>query len=138
MSSQDNHDKTEGKITLSLDVADVISKVSQSKAGPISGPDDHFREAEAIKKAWYDLLYKSVEKLDIRLDKFRDELKVEITRVDTKAEKLESDIVIPLQTKFVELKTKIGVWASIAGVVGSLVFSGLGWLAKEIAAKYFE
>lgn len=137
MSDQDKLDSHSGKITLTLDVADVIAKASKSKEGPISGSDGHFFEAEAIKKAWYDLLFRSVEKLDSRLDKFRDELKSDLMRVEIKVEKLESDAVAPLQEKLTVLKTKLGVWAAIAGLVGSIVFSGVAWLIKEIITKYF-
>lgn len=138
-----NNDNNNDKITLTLNLDDVIGKASKSTAGPISGQDEHFLEAEALKKAWFDMLVRSLEKLDARLEELRKELKSEILRVEVKIEKADTDletykkeVIVPLERKLLVLTTKLGIWSGIAGMLGAGLFTFLAWAGKEIISRY--
>lgn len=150
MSDRDN--KNKGKVTLDIELQDLVDMVSRAKTQPISGaPSQHAVEGEQIRKAWFNHMLVSMEKLgdtvqDIRTkdivhlrQEVKSELKAEIKRVEDRVVKDEDaletykkDTVKPISDKVTAIVAKLGVWSVLAGFVGS----GLMGLAFYILREY--
>ena len=141
----------EGKVTLDIELSDLIKIVSKSNSSPISGsPSQHSIEGEELRKAWFKHVLLSMEKMGdtiqtIRttdLSDLRKELKAEIDKIDGRVTKNEDalttykkDIINPLSHKVTTLMVKLGVWGVVAGFIGSGLMALLIYVLKEYYFK---
>ena len=152
MAGKDENKK--GKVTLDIELKDLVDMVSRSKAPPVSGATQHSVEGEELKKAWFKHVLISMEKLsdavqDIRnndLKELRSELRAEFSkeldRVTKRATKSEDalelykkEVIKPLNDKITALLAKLGVWSVLAGFIGSGLMGLIIWLLKEYLFK---
>jgi len=153
MSNRDG--KKTDKVTLDIEFKDLVDMVSRSKAPLISGTySKHMIEGEELKKAWFQHVLISMEKLgdtiqEVRtkdLVELRKELKAEfqkeIQRVEAKVIKDEDTFEIykketikPIHDKLTVLVTRLATWSVLAGFIGSGLMCLLMYLAKEYFFK---
>ena len=142
-----------GKITLDMELKDLLDLVSKADPGPPPISDslsDHSFEGEDIKKAWFKHLLISLEKLNdlievvrrVDIVNLRNEFKAEMSELERKYEKSEDDlksykkdIVDPMNTKLIVLAVKISVWSVLGGVLGSGVAGLVFYAIKEYWIK---
>jgi len=139
--------KTQGKVTLDIEIQDLLDMVARNKSSPITpAADPNIVGAEEIRKAWFNYMLATMEKLsdaleDIRrvdISALREELKSEIKRLEEKADKREEelagykkDIVEPMKSKILILATKVALYSSILGAVGTaIVFTLVKYVFK--------
>ena len=135
--------KKSGQIT--LDLQDLLDVVSKAKDSPIS-TTDRGMEAEDLKRAWFNHVLLSMEKLSAAIEDvrrvdivgLRNELKTEIEKVEEKVDKnnddlteYKKDVIIPLNDKIVSVTTKIAVWGAAAGIFGSALMLFASWIVKN-------
>jgi hypothetical protein len=144
-------DKNAGKVTLDIELKDLVDMVSRAKTPPVTGaPSQHAVEGEELRKAWFNHMLISMEKLgdnvqDIRMKdmvslrrEMKSELKAEIKRVEDRVTKDEDalneykkDTVKPLSDKITAIVAKLGVWGVLAGFVGSGLMGLVFYLLRE-------
>lgn len=144
-------DKNPGKVTLDIELKDLVDMVSRAKTPPVTGaPSQHAVEGEELRKAWFNHMLISMEKLgdnvqDIRMKdmvslrrEMKSELKAEIKRVEDRVTKDEDalneykkDTVKPLSDKITAIVAKLGVWGVLAGFVGSGLMGLVFYLLRE-------
>jgi len=147
----DRDKKNQGKVTLDIELKDLVDMVSRAKTPPVTGaPSQHAVEGEELRKAWFNHMLISMEKLgdtvqDIRLKdivnlrkEVKSDLKAEIKRVEDRISKDEDalneykkDIVKPLSDKVTSIAAKLGVWGVLAGFVGSGIMGLVFYLLRE-------
>jgi hypothetical protein len=167
--TNENNPNSSGKVTLDIEVKDLLNIVSSNRAPVLSDhSDSHKWDSEDLKKAWFNHMLVSMEKLNdliesvrrVDIVNLRSELKEEIKRVETKIDKVEDslkfhkqsaenkatktedefklykkDVIKPLQDKVLTLTIKLGVWSTIAGIVGSGVAIIVWHLIKVYVLK---
>lgn len=149
MDNQEGSEKK--KIVLEVGLQDLINIASKSNEAPFTQQAiQHNVDGEELKKAWFNYVLLSIEKLHDSLEKVRredlmelkKELREEIRRIEDKVTKLDDglelykkEVVEPLNVKSIVLTTKLAIWGILAGVVGSGFGSILLWLLKEILIK---
>lgn len=146
------------KITLDLELKDLIDIVSKSKKAPVSEIlHSHAIEAEELKKAWFRHVLISMEKLgdninEIRTldinnlrNELRNELLVTSNRLEKRIERLENKVddnekifedhkdkvFNPLNDKITTLTAKLATFAVIAGLAGTGIVNLIIWVVKE-------
>lgn len=145
----DNQSDIKNKISIA-ELQDLINSVAKSKEAPLAQHNQHNVDGEELKKAWFNYVLLSIEKLHDALEKVRredlvelkKEIRIEIQRVEDKVNKLDDnfesykkDVVGPLSTKLLVLTTKLAMWGILTGIIGSIIGPILLWLLKEILIK---
>jgi hypothetical protein len=135
----DIDNKKIGKVTIDMELKDLIDMVSRSKSSPFEGAQSqHSIEGEELRKAWFKHVLLTMEKLsdtvqeirikdltDLRKDlklEFSNDLKDLETKVDKNKDSFETykkEVVNPIHDKLTVLLTRIGVWSIVAGFIGS-------------------
>lgn len=96
-----------GKVSLDIEIKDLLNVVSKSGSRPIlSEPSSHLIEGEDLKKAWFKHMLSSMEKLNDLIEKVRREdiatlkndMKEATNKVELKVDKLE------VETKTIRLE----------------------------------
>lgn len=156
-----------GKVTLDIELKDLLNIVSSS-GKPALSENSHTWDSEDLKKAWFNHMLVSMEKLNDLIENIRrndlvnlrKELRDEIKRVEAKIDKVEDsltshretsdkrhikkeedlnsykkDVIKPLQDKVLTLTVKWGVWAALAGFVGSGIMVLVVWFVQEYIIK---
>ncbi len=147
----DNDDSKKGKITLDIELQDLLSIVSKSGTEPaISGPYSHTVESEDIKKAWFEHMLLSMEKLSTLVEtvrsvdmfNLRTELKQDIQKLENRFVKAEDelkvykkDIIDPINNKVITLTVKLGIFGLMAGFVGSGIMTLILYIIREYLIK---
>ena len=121
-----------GKVT--LDVEDLLNLVSKPEGtAPISGiSQEHVVEAEELKKAWFKHVLLNVENLDKKIDEglkeVKDDFQQKISKLEKRLEKGEDslaaykkDIIEPMKEKVITITVKMGMWAAVGGIGGSIL-----------------
>lgn len=140
-------DSKKGKITLDIALQDLLDAVSKSgTASTISDSYSHVIEGEELKKAWFEHMLLSMEKLSTSVEavksvdmlNLRTELKQDIRRVDDKLVKTDDelkvykkDVIEPINNKVITLTVKLGMWGVLAGFVGSGVMTLLLYIIRQ-------
>lgn len=144
-------DKETNKVTLNIELKELVDIVSKSKTAPISGSSSqHAIEAEELKKAWFKHVLISVEKLSDTVQEIRTkdlkevkseikaELQKELTRVEDMIKKNEGlledykrETIKPVTEKINTLVAKLSVWGLLAGVAGSGIMALLLLLIEK-------
>lgn len=139
-----------GKVTLDIELKDLIDVVSQMGGGASNAPisdisQRHAVEAEDLRKAWFKHTLINIEGLSAAIEKLRSQdipsLKKELendiekleTRISKDEEKLETykeTIIKPLSDGLLTLTVKFGLWGILAGFVGSGILTLLSYLIK--------
>jgi hypothetical protein len=144
----DIDDKRSRKVTLDMEIEDLVEMVSKRKGHFISEtpPSQHSIEGEELRKAWFKHMLLSMEKLsdqiqDIRktdLAQLKTDLKEELRKLEEKVgrnqDKLElykKEVISPISVKLTTLVAKLGVWSVIAGFIGSGLMAMLVFIIQK-------
>lgn len=138
------------KITLDIELPDLLDAVSKAKGPPISPITQHSVEAEDLKKAWFNYVLLNIEKLADSLERVRredlvnikKELKEEVDKVEEKVNKnrevleaYKKEVMEPINNRLLVLTTKLGVWSLVAGFVGSGAMGLIMWGLKLLVSS---
>ena len=147
-----NEGKTSNKVTLDIELRDLLDIVSKSGGKPPISETmltDDDLSGESIRKAWFKHMLISIEKLNELIEtirredivSLRKEIKEELRRIDNRAEKAEDElkaykreIIEPLKTKVTTLAVKFGIWSVVASFFGS----GIVALIAAIVSAYLS
>ena len=149
MDNQEGSEKK--KIVLEVGLQDLIDIASKSNEAPLTQQSiQHSVDGEELKKAWFNYVLLSIEKLHDALEKvhredlmeLKKELREEIRRIEDKVTKLDDglelykkEVVDPLNVKSIVLTTKLAMWGVLAGLAGGCFGPILLWLLKEVLVK---
>jgi hypothetical protein len=147
-------DKKKGKVTLDIELDDLINIVSKSSSGPVSSIRDasfsHAVEGEDLKKAWFKHMLLSMEKLNdlietvrrVDISNLKNDIKDEIKIIDRKLEKAEDelkvykkDVIDPISNTVITLTVKLGLYSALAGFVGSGFMALLVYILRDYLLK---
>lgn len=148
----DIDDRRSRKVTLDMEIEDLVEMVSKRKGALISEipPSQHSIEGEELRKAWFKHMLLSMEKLsdqilDIRktdLAQLKADLKEDLKTLDAKVIKNQDsldmykrDVVGPISVKLTTLVAKLGVWSVIAGFIGSGLMAMLVFILQKYVFK---
>lgn len=148
----DIDDRRSRKVTLDMEIEDLVEMVSKRKGALISEapPSQHSIEGEELRKAWFKHMLLSMEKLsdqilDIRktdLAQLKADLKEDLRTLDAKViknqdslEAYKKDVVGPISIKLTTLVAKLGVWSVIAGFIGSGLMAMLVFILQKYVFK---
>lgn len=140
-----------GKITLDIELQDLLDIVSKSGRQPALGDSStHIMEGEDLKKAWFKHLLISLEKLNDLVEtirrsdlvgirnEFKEEIKDLKAKIDKNEDELEAykrDFISPINNKVIALTAKLGLWSVVAGFVGSGLMGLVLFIIKEYLLK---
>lgn len=148
----DIDDRRSRKVTLDMEIEDLVEMVSKRKGAFISEipPSQHSIEGEELRKAWFKHMLLSMEKLsdqiqDIRktdLAQLKSDFKEDFKNLDAKVvknqdslEAYKKEVVNPISIKLTTLVAKLGVWSVIAGFVGSGLMAMLVFILQKYVFK---
>ena len=142
---------TSGKITLDIELQDLLNIVAKSGSPPISElSSSHMIDGEDLRKAWFKHVVLNIERHEdliehirrVDLVNIRAEMKEELKRIEGKAEKAEDElkayktrVIDPINNKVITLTAKLRVWSFLAGLAGSGVMGILFYIIKEFILK---
>lgn len=146
----ENDRKTTNKITLDIELKDLINIVSKGESTPTLRDISfsHSIEGEELKKAWFKHMLLSMEKLNDLIETVRrvdivslkNEIKEDLKSIEKKFEKADDelkqykkDMIDPINNKVITLTVKLGLFSALAGFLGS----GLMGLLLYILRDYF-
>jgi hypothetical protein len=140
-----------GKITLDIELQDILDIVSKSGRQPALGDSSsHIIEGEDLKKAWFKHLLISLEKINDLVETIRrndlvnirnefkeeiKELRLKIDKNEDELEKYKKDVISPINTKVITLTVKLGLWSVVAGFIGSGIMGLVLFITKEYLLK---
>jgi len=140
-----------GKITLDIELQDLLDIVSKSGRQPALGDSSsHIIEGEDLKKAWFKHLLISLEKINDLVETIRrndlvnirnefkeeiKELRLKIDKNEDELEKYKKDVISPINTKVITLTVKLGLWSVVAGFIGSGIMGLVLFITKEYLLK---
>lgn len=146
----ENDRKTTNKITLDIELKDLINIVSKGESTPTlrDMSFSHSIDGEELKKAWFKHMLLSMEKLNDLIETVRrvdivslkNEIKEDLKSIEKKFEKADDelkqykkDMIDPINNKVITLTVKLGLFSALAGFLGS----GLMGLLLYILRDYF-
>ena len=140
-----------GKITLDIELQDLLDIVSKSGRQPALGDSSsHIIEGEDLKKAWFKHLLISLEKINDLVETIRrndlvnirnefkeeiKELRLKIDKNEDELEKYKKDVISPINNKVITLTVKLGLWSVVAGFIGSGIMGLVLFITKEYLLK---
>jgi hypothetical protein len=146
----DQESKKTGKVTLDIELGDLINMVSKSSSSPISSLRDesfsHSVESEDLKKAWFKHMLLSMEKLNdlietvrrVDISNLKNDIKEEIKSIDRRIEKAEDDlkqykkdVIEPINNTVITLTVKLGLYSALAGFIGSGFMAILIYILRD-------
>lgn len=144
-------DNNTGKVTLDIELKDLLGMVSSSKEPPITNfPTQHAMDGEDLRKAWFKHVLISIEKLSDTVQELRakelvdlrkelksefhndiNRIEIRITKNEDSLELYKKEVIKPVERKINTLMVKMGMWAALFGFISSGVMALIVYWARD-------